>query len=544
MAGAQSAAADEHAQGQNERNNESIPLHSNDELQKERDEETADRPHVAPPFPTLQVFTLAVVLFSSAFSLTMLFPFVGPMVKQLGMAGNENEYGFYAGYVSSAFMVGRMLSSFAWGSWSDRHGRKPVLAFGSFSLVFLSIAFGFSFDYTWAVLVRLASGLVNGVVGTAKTSVSELCSEEQQAKGMAVITATWGLGLAVGPAFGGILSEPVSKYPSIFSSTGIFASFPFLLPCLVCAGISLLSWITCALWLPETLSASARHSNQVKSHAKVKRLAPVYNAGNWLMFAVARTPSADRDYYGLKTVSVPSANGKRKVGYQQLNEEETAGLEDGYAREQSVDVDGCGDIELAKGKIHDERQETPIRSGIFDDIREEGELEEGDIPDDQLTVNSARATYRDVVPSVQSHRRLSSTGEGENSPRMDVEPEKVTQGSDFKLRKSKTVHLVLALYTTWSLAQIMIGDVLPLYALAKPSHGGLGLGTTLIGMVFIGMGSLLLVFQLCIYGRMAKAFGPIRLFRYGTAFQIPLSILFPMISSISSKTGVSSVFKV
>eukprot|EP01138_Halocafeteria_seosinensis_P015222 gb/GECG01015535.1/.p1 GENE.gb/GECG01015535.1/~~gb/GECG01015535.1/.p1 ORF type:complete len:667 (+),score=61.14 gb/GECG01015535.1/:1-2001(+) len=495
-------------------------LHHNGEHQTRDEVDGIDTDEVTEeddkPFPILQVFTLSVVLFSSAFSMTMLFPFVGPMVQQLGMASNENEYGFYAGYVTSAFMVGRTLSSFAWGNWSDIHGRKPVLAFGSFSLIFLSTAFGFSFSYSWAVIIRLLSGMMNGVVGTAKTCVSEICSEKQQAKGMATVTATWGLGLAIGPAFGGLLSQPVSKYPSVFAEVGILRDFPFLLPCLISGLIGLASWITCIYWLPETLSASARHSNQSKVHASVGSLGCMYNASNWLMFAVARTPEKDRDYYspskefsGNSTVENDTA--LRKVKYGKLVEDS--------AEANNVDVEHMDSSSRSK-------QDLGASGRIFEDVRDEPELGE----DEGSPFEFASPEEMDE-PSDSLEGQTQGSSSREKRPE-DEEPavNEKSEHKELNLLGDKTVRLVLGLYTTWSLVQIMIGDVLPLYALAKASDGGLGLGTSLVGTVFVAMGSLLLIFQLCIYSKLDNAVGPVRLFRYGTAFQVPLSIVFPTIS--------------
>lgn len=65
-----------------------------------------------------------------------------------------NASGYYAGYVSSAFMVGRVGSSYFWGRFADRHGRLPVIYMGLISMVVLSIAFGLSTSLLWALGCR------------------------------------------------------------------------------------------------------------------------------------------------------------------------------------------------------------------------------------------------------------------------------------------------------------------------------------------------------------------------------------------------------
>lgn len=62
--------------------------------------------------------------------------------------------GFYAGYLSSAFMFGRLVGSYFWGYVADRYGRLPVLYVGLCSIAIFSVAFGLSTVFVWAVAFR------------------------------------------------------------------------------------------------------------------------------------------------------------------------------------------------------------------------------------------------------------------------------------------------------------------------------------------------------------------------------------------------------
>ncbi|CAM9302492.1 unnamed protein product, partial [Ectocarpus sp. 8 AP-2014] len=82
------------------------------------------------PFPWLPMLALAIGLVSHSYSLSSLFPYVGFMVQHLGVADDKDEAGYYAGYLASAFMVGRFATSYFWGRFADRYGRLPVVYIG------------------------------------------------------------------------------------------------------------------------------------------------------------------------------------------------------------------------------------------------------------------------------------------------------------------------------------------------------------------------------------------------------------------------------
>lgn len=76
--------------------------------------------------------------------------------------------GFYAGYMASAFTLGRFLSGYAWGYFTDSVGRKPTIVLGLLSMATFSLAFGLSTSYTWALSFRcvrrdLRSTYIRGV---------------------------------------------------------------------------------------------------------------------------------------------------------------------------------------------------------------------------------------------------------------------------------------------------------------------------------------------------------------------------------------------
>jgi hypothetical protein len=64
--------------------------------------------------------------------------------------------------------------------------------------------------------------------------------------------AVWSIGTIIGPAIGGCFSDPATNFPSVFSRTGIFGVFPYLLPNVICATLMLVSVVAGRLFLCET----------------------------------------------------------------------------------------------------------------------------------------------------------------------------------------------------------------------------------------------------------------------------------------------------
>ncbi|XP_050878762.1 protein ZINC INDUCED FACILITATOR 1 isoform X2 [Lathyrus oleraceus] len=173
-------------------------------------------------------------------------------VKDFNIAETEEDISTYAGYVGSAFMVGRALTSILWGMLADRFGRKPVVIIGIFSVVIFNTLFGVCTSFWMAIMMRLLLGALNGLLGTMKAYSSEIFREEYHAFGQSMFAAAWGVGLAFGPALGGYFAQPVQKYPNIFSRNSFWDKFPYFLPCFIVSAMALAVAISC-IWLPETL---------------------------------------------------------------------------------------------------------------------------------------------------------------------------------------------------------------------------------------------------------------------------------------------------
>ena len=187
---------------------------------------------------------LFVALFNSILGLSLLFPILGPLGRQLGLSELQ------VGALTAAYAFAQFAGSPYWGRRSDVLGRKPVLLRGI-------IGFGVTF-LVFALLVecgqrgvltpnalfvsllgaRLLGGLYSSAtLPTAQAYVADVTGRDDRTAGMTLIGASFGLALIFGPVISGQL-----------------ARFGLLLPVYVSAGVALLNAAFVWLKLPEPRS--------------------------------------------------------------------------------------------------------------------------------------------------------------------------------------------------------------------------------------------------------------------------------------------------
>lgn len=390
-----------------------------------------------------------------------------------------------AGYIASAFMLGRFFTSYFWGTWSDRHGRRPVMLLGCAAIIVSTAVVAVAPSYPIVLVARFFTGFFNGIVGTAKAQTAELCTEKQLGRGLAFVTASWGVGLVVGPALSGWLAQPAENYPGLFPSGGIWTKYPFLLPCLLSVALGALSFTACYLMLPETLG---------RKPASVTRW--VWRTVTWACRA-SGAQCCRRCHAG-----------------RQRGTEQQAILSDTDARDPSG-------IQLAP-----------------------------------LAVVAADAGETTAVP-VAGASAESSGAAAPSSPTGTAKPAPIAQPNssqpsaetpsiaptpaharEFKLFKSRSVITVIGLYCVWSFVQIILNELLPLWAVAPRDKGGLDISVPTIGSILACTGLVLIVYQFFVFHRLNAWVGsPLRMFKIAALAQAPVIFFTPWLSDIEDDNG-------
>lgn len=177
------------------------------------------------------IFTLLTVTFVG-------FGIVIPIMPELPVMTPFHLSMLLALYSAVSFVMSPL-----WGAWSDRIGRKPVIAAGILGYFASFLLLAVTLDHLWLIYAsRLLGGFFSGaVVSCAVASVADITTHENRTKGMGLVGMAIGFGFVIGPGVGGVLSI-----------------FGHRLPFAVSALLSLVLWaVVLAKWR-ETLPTEKR----------------------------------------------------------------------------------------------------------------------------------------------------------------------------------------------------------------------------------------------------------------------------------------------
>lgn len=169
---------------------------------------------------------LFLTLFNSILGLSVLFPILGPLSRELGLS--EVQVGLF----STGYALMQFILAAYWGRRSEVVGRKPILLMGilgfaaSFFLFALFAWLGYQQVLSgWGLFgCLLFSRLLGGAFSsatlpTAQAYLADITPREQRTQNFAILGAAFGLGVIFGPAIGAGLAHFGLLVPVVFSAS-------------------------------------------------------------------------------------------------------------------------------------------------------------------------------------------------------------------------------------------------------------------------------------------------------------------------------------
>ncbi len=200
------------------------------------------------------------VIFLTIFIDLLGFGIVLPLLPLYADQFATDPGGWTIGLLMASFSMMQFLFAPVWGSLSDRIGRRPVIMVGLTGSVVFYTLFGVAAIYRSLSLLfvsRIGAGIFGATLGTAQAYIADTTSNENRARGMALIGMAFGLGFTLGPVFAAFAVPGDSGDPG----PG---------PGFVAAGLSLVALLMAVFMLPES-RVPGRSQPAVRAWWKLER---------------------------------------------------------------------------------------------------------------------------------------------------------------------------------------------------------------------------------------------------------------------------------
>lgn len=167
------------------------------------------RPSEEPPERTARavlwiVFTTILIDF---IGFSVLIPVLPLFAERLGATPVD------VGLLLTVYALAQLLFLPAWGWFSDRVGRRPVILISLFGTVLSFILLAVAESLATVYAARVLAGFFAASIGTAQAVVTDVTAPSERARGMGIIGAAFGAGFVVGPMLGGLLAAVDERLP-------------------------------------------------------------------------------------------------------------------------------------------------------------------------------------------------------------------------------------------------------------------------------------------------------------------------------------------
>ncbi|KAJ3437402.1 major facilitator superfamily domain-containing protein [Anaeramoeba flamelloides] len=507
----------------------------------------------------LTVFFIYSIMITSFISGFIISPFIPDMLKNRFKL-KPSEIGIGSGFITGAFELSQLISSFYLGHLSDLYGRRKILILSLVSSTVTMVMIGFAYSFWWVAFVQILSGLTNATYGLADAILGDL-SHGPYLQYRSRFYGYLGATLALARALGSLTTSLT------FDSTfGIhyFETNPYMFPCIVGSLISLLGTFVIVFFYKETNKFTRKDTNKNKNkHENPK----IQHLDNYEIFyennQFEKTKNGKQEKEEEKEKEEEEDDDDVDVDEQEgeENRNKSSLSMDSEKRTKSKRKQNISDIEsqpiLHPNIFHNKNQNTNTNKNNSSSKNETKMFKREIIVSEILKIvgrdnSSKKHSMKHLTQNgnnqnnhkygtninVQSQKRtemitnnvaikpikMNDTLNSETSNKLSVK-ESLKEGIKLIFTNSK----LLKLYIIFSLNNLSNGSlftVLVLYASLPKKQKGLGFNPKEIGYIFVVYGVLCLFSQFFIVKRIINKLGILRTYVFGGCLLIILGCLF------------------
>ena len=178
-----------------------------------------------------ELLIILVIQITEVLGFSLILPFLPFYAQSLGASP------LVVASILSLFSLFQFVSAPILGRLSDIYGRKPLLIASQISTFISFLILGKASTLTMIFVSRAVDGLLGSNFTIAQAYISDVSKKKDRSKAFGISGMAFGIGFLIGPAIGGWLSR-----------------FGFSVPAFAAAGVSGLTILATAFFLPETIS--------------------------------------------------------------------------------------------------------------------------------------------------------------------------------------------------------------------------------------------------------------------------------------------------
>src|SRR5688500_14382966 len=161
-------------------------------------------------------FILAA-LFIDVLGIGLIIPVLPLLVAELSLAGDYSSSSIF-GLLIGVYALMQFLCAPIVGALSDRYGRRPVMLVSMLGLALDFLLTYFAPNLAWLFVARAISGGTSANITTANAYIADVSRPEERVRNFGRAGAALGLGIIIGPAFGGLLGASSTRLPFLVAA--------------------------------------------------------------------------------------------------------------------------------------------------------------------------------------------------------------------------------------------------------------------------------------------------------------------------------------